>query len=462
MGDDKRACTCAMREASRKRKRMLTHNIALTLLFDCVCWQIFPQHSQCIDCDGHTLPDMSTKILRELKYPPDLTALNLEAKKWFCRIDRDGGGSLNAHEVRNEFQRLGIDHHEVDAIMKFAVSESAQSSSSGIQQRFAAGLRYAQSSFLSSETEDEAELNCGQFITVLQYILDHTIEHFTAADICALNYQLHEYDEDGDGRMDLSEFMSLSLDLVASSFVFNGPQSLNTMHLEQLDALRTHAWKSRAFEDVKEGKNVTDNAQNVFDAQKELLDVDVASATKEQPTFVPAYTLKLKQKKELQSICKSIQSICEKHCTNSDLCNQAKDLFDEETQDLCHTAFDVAGRTNFDSNITHVIFKLKKHIQEDIRKQWTSEPTPKSFPTLESAFRNSEVLISISVQEELLRDIFKDQIMDIAMRLRKEGVVAEPPLEWDGSLGPEEAKVINRLGFLLNAYTVQAYYWELV
>ena len=109
-----------------------------------------------------------------------------------------------------------------------------------------------------------------------------------------------------------------------------------------------------------------------------------------------------------------------------------------------------------------MIFKLKKHIQEDIRKQWTSEPTPKSFPTLESAFRNSEVLISISVQEELLRDIFKDQIMDIAMRLRKEGVVAEPPLEWDGSLGPEEAKVINRLGFLLNAYTVQAYYWELV
>ena len=37
-----------------------------------------------------------------------------------------------------------------------------------------------------------------------------------------------------------------------------------------------------------------------------------------------------------------------------------------------------------------------------------------------------------------------------------------PAQEWDGSLGPEEEQVINRLGFLLNAYTVQAWWWELV
>ena len=35
-------------------------------------------------------------------------------------------------------------------------------------------------------------------------------------------------------------------------------------------------------------------------------------------------------------------------------------------------------------------------------------------------------------------------------------------MEWDGSLGPEEEIVIERLGFLLNAYTVQAWYWEIV
>ena len=52
--------------------------------------------------------------------------------------------------------------------------------------------------------------------------------------------------------------------------------------------------------------------------------------------------------------------------------------------------------------------------------------------------------------------------MEIAFRLRKEGVITEPALEWDGSLGPEEENVIERLGFLLNAYTVQAWYWEIV
>ena len=52
--------------------------------------------------------------------------------------------------------------------------------------------------------------------------------------------------------------------------------------------------------------------------------------------------------------------------------------------------------------------------------------------------------------------------MEIAFRLRKEGVITEPALEWDGSLGPEEEIVIERLGFLLNAYTVQAWYWEIV
>ena len=42
-------------------------------------------------------------------------------------------------------------------------------------------------------------------------------------------------------------------------------------------------------------------------------------------------------------------------------------------------------------------------------------------------------------------------VLEIAFRLRKQGVITEPALEWDGSLGPEEESVIERLGFLLNA-----------
>lgn len=56
----------------------------------------------------------------------------------------------------------------------------------------------------------------------------------------------------------------------------------------------------------------------------------------------------------------------------------------------------------------------------------------------------------------------QQQIIEIAFKLQSEGIISVSPLEWDGSLGPSEEKVINRLGFLLNAYTVQSWYWELV
>ena len=78
-----------------------------------------------------------------------------------------------------------------------------------MQQQFAAGSRFvarAMSLTVSADLQevgDEVELDCAQFVSVVQYVLDHAIERFSAADICSLNYQLQKYDEDGDGNMDL-------------------------------------------------------------------------------------------------------------------------------------------------------------------------------------------------------------------------------------------------------------------
>ena len=95
---------------------------------------------------------------------------------------------------------------------------------------------------------------------------------------------------------------------------------------------------------------------------------------------------------------------------------------------------------------------LQTKIKRDIRRQWTGD-----IP-LARAYRQSETLMKISVEVQTLKDIFRRQVLQIAFQMRKEGTLAEPALEWDGSLGPEEEKVIERLGFLLNAYTVQAWY----
>ena len=71
-------------------------------------------------------------------------------------------------------------------------------------------------------------------------------------------------------------------------------------------------------------------------------------------------------------------------------------------------------------------------------------------------------LMEIERSEHGLRAILIDQVLQVAFKLQKEGVISCPPLEWDGELGPEEEKVIERLGFLLNAYSVQTWWWELV
>ena len=71
-----------------------------------------------------------------------------------------------------------------------------------------------------------------------------------------------------------------------------------------------------------------------------------------------------------------------------------------------------------------------------------------------------EMLTEVERLEHMLRDLLLQQVLSIAFILRKEGIVTIPAIAWDGSLGPEEQRIINRVGFLINAYSVQTWYWE--
>ena len=59
--------------------------------------------------------------------------------------------------------------------------------------------------------------------------------------------------------------------------------------------------------------------------------------------------------------------------------------------------------------------------------------------------------IEVERVEGALRGIVLEHVRAIAAKLNKEGVIAVPALEWDGTLGREEEVAIERLGFLLNA-----------
>jgi hypothetical protein len=66
-------------------------------------------------------------------------------------------------------------------------------------------------------------------------------------------------------------------------------------------------------------------------------------------------------------------------------------------------------------------------------------------------------LIKVEGYEDDLKAILLGHVIQIAFNLDSEGIIAAPPLDWDGSLGPHEERMMNRLAFLLKAYTVQAW-----
>ena len=395
-------------------------------------------------------------------------------------MDEDNGGTLSETEIRDEFERMGIHRDEASNIMKFAAGESSGS----VLQRWTSKVQRA-SSYLSSSSAlaEPRDLSLDQFIKVIVYVLDNSIDNFSAADVCTLGALLHEYDTDGNGLMDFDEFSNIALDLVRTSFVFNGPESLGTMHLHQLDALRLHQWKSRELEEREEGETVNTNRENALGGKQEIFSFDQdgidnpnpPEEEKEPEPFVPLYTLRAQETEELIKICDAIQELSKPY---DDLRERAKNL---------HDGRDLVFVVDKGSRIVALVSALTFRLRRDIRKNWTSSAGV-GRPTLAAAYRQSDTLRAVNVEAEKLKDMFKKQgkcrrqsgamhmrklicydvciqcvtVLEIAFRLRKEGVITEPALEWDGSLGPEENVVIERLGFLLNAYTVQAWYWEIV
>ena len=50
-----------------------------------------------------------------------------------------------------------------------------------------------------------------------------------------LGFLFEQYDEDGDGQIDVAEFRNLALDMIKACFVFNGGEALDTLSITQVD-----------------------------------------------------------------------------------------------------------------------------------------------------------------------------------------------------------------------------------
>jgi len=190
------------------------------------------------------------------------------------------------------------------------------------------------------------------------------------------------------------------------------------------------------------------NFKSQFDVEKKPETEKEAEESPEEEPPEPMFQTTKAQKAELEKTCSLVKEICRICFPNTDLCTRA-------------------GKLEYDSKeLFDVILEVKQEVHFALYKDLSERGQDQS---LHSLFQHSSdedatyaMFIQIEQLENVLRRILLEQVLDIAYTLEKEGVISVATLEWDGSLGREEQVVINRLGFLLNAYSVQSWYWEFI
>ena len=402
--------------------------------------EIFPQHEKCGEsCAGHRLPEISRKLLGALAYPTDLADLIEKTRVWFERIDADKSGGIDEEELSIEFQRIGISLDEAGHIMKFHRSDG------------------------------DTVLGVEEFVDTIVHILGNCVHNFAASDIVALAHQFHKLDRSGDGTLDLEGFSRISLELASQHFIFNGPENLNTLNITQLNALRQHKWKRRKAQELDEGEE-PDNAQDAMDDKAAIFDAEPQEDEETEPKgeeHERIYRITISQKRVFSTVCSMIVSSCLKlFRADATFCKRTADLHDDESGDVS-------------DDLVPFIVELKARIQAvldqttlstdavPLKKKWSLKRgaamlSAKSIRTKRALEDHYAMLIQIEKGENLIKSILLEHVLEIAFKLRKEGLIEVPALEWDGSLGSEEERIINRIGFLLNAYSVQAWWWEIV
>ena len=338
------------------------------------------------------------------------------------------------------------------------------------------------------------ELGVQDLINALIHVLGNSIPALSASDMVTIGHLFNKYDENGDGNMDLAEFRTLALDLVRSSYMFTGRETLDSLDLVQLDVLRKHQWKRREMQELKDGEEAN-NAQNAMDTKKQSFDVEatnkpVTASDGEEEENKQMYRETKAQIKKLEGVCFGMQTICYRFLSaDREFCQRATALVDEdghmssdvvafclELKSKLHDKLFVDVDTDASGGVSFQEFcsmfagkgadrsELRATFDRlDVNKDGTLNQSELSMYMLEAklppddgetrtisrgasikktpsrrrgasmdALRDAKevysALIEVEALETALREICLGQVLGIAFKLQKEGVVAAPPL----------------------------------
>jgi Ca2+-binding EF-hand superfamily protein len=466
-----------------------------------VYYEIFPDalHSE-QESTGCKLPNMAMMLLGKLKYPVDLSAAALQAKKWFACIDVDMSGKLSLDELEKELENIKLTQQEMKFIMEFHIKDKSE----------------------NGKMSDNDCLDVEEFVKTIVHVLDNSITALNAADMVTVGHLFQGYDKDGNGEIDLEEFHEMTKDLVKKNYVFSGLENLESLDLNQLLRLREFAWKGRAIskpeeddrdnaegedrdnaegdgekgqEDVEgddkknaEAGSAADDKKHAETSAEEHWNEDNNKEDEDDSKEEKKYVVSDKDNCKAKEIYDGVKLICETLFESDKPLNiEVKSLLDSKKgvlfgkmvpfynklkfkmQDLAFHDHEQARENQQDSGHTVLLCEISPvmdsaslSVARRGRKGSLTAAMKEDGLTIGLNPDAYTALIKVEGYEDDLKAILLGHVMQIAFNLDSEGIIAAPPLDWDGSLGPHEERMMNRLAFLLKAYSVQAWWWELL
>ena len=406
--------------------------------------EIFPEHAACAGqaCIGHKLPKMARTFLREMAYPHDVERLDCDAKKWFARIDLNEDQKINSDELKLEFERIGLSARDSADMLKYH------------------GMGV------------ESMLSVDEFVGMIYHVLENTVENLSAADLIALGHFIEKFDEDKNGLLDFDEFVNLTLRLVSTSFVFNGPESFKSLSLTQLDMLRTYQWRRRhVIRPEQEDKTDNDGAempafpcnreeqisrvQEQFNVQDEP---ELEESAEKGGEIDESNEMTTDQEIKINQILTSIQKLSRDSCGFDDVDDGQVLRLKEDLSSLIDVLIKLKAQISLDLQMqtgtsdarmsTQMLSSQndpnKPSVHSRLLRRQTMKEANLNEPEIDQdgQVKAYSMLIQVGRLENDLKLVLREMVLDMGFSLKKEGVITVPPLAWDGSLGPEEGDYI--------------------
>ena len=371
---------------------------------------LFPDHAECENgCEGHALPKLCAAILKRVR------SLSGDGS-FFKPAGSASGTKMTLPDFKSAIRKW---FEYIDINLNSLLDRQELRREFG---QLGLGDTEADSLLMHFDFDGNEQLDIREFEAGMLHILDSSIPGLRSTEVLFLFSSLPEVDSNS--PISFEHFQYYLKGWCREALVFTGAERAESLTGQQLLALLDHTWK-RYNKDIGDDE-VDMKIEAGMDVVKDALEnveAALSDAKRREPT---------EQEERMLRQCKDICRNLKISADNVDIQNATvwdlPEVFDVmiEALDSWLPASFIGAAANSD---TSHIFRLR-HI--------------------------------IIVNKGVFTGLLLQDVEQLGLSLLDEGVLTISPLEWDGALGPSEVNVIDRLGFLLDAYQASVWYWEVV